>query len=97
MDPVMVPWITWRYGMQGILYWDMKHWSEVKSPWTDAVTFMSGYFCSEGRVLNGEGSLIYPGSETRQNTGQANVDGPVPRFGSSYFAKASKTTSICGC
>jgi len=30
--PVMVPWITWRYGMQGILYWDMKHWSEVKSP-----------------------------------------------------------------
>jgi hypothetical protein len=38
---------------------------------------MSGYFCSEGRVLNGEGSLIYPGSETRQNTGQANVDGPV--------------------
>jgi hypothetical protein len=77
MDPVMVPWITWRYGMQGILYWDMKHWSEVKSPWTDAVTFMSGYFCSDGRVLNGEGSLIYPGSETRQYTGQANVDGPV--------------------
>jgi len=77
MDPIMVPWITWRYGMQGILYWDMKHWSEVKSPWTDPVTFMSGYFCSDGRVLNGEGSLIYPGSETTQYTGQANVDGPV--------------------
>jgi len=28
-------------------------------------------------VLNGEGSLIYPGSETTQYTGQANVDGPV--------------------
>ena len=77
MDPLMVPWITWRYGMQGILYWDIKHWSEVKNPWTNPVTFMSGYFCSDGRVLNGEGSLIYPGSETRQYTGQANVDGPV--------------------
>ena len=77
MDPLMVPWITWRYGMQGILYWDMKHWNEVQSPWTDAVTFHSGYFCSEGWVLNGEGSLLYPGSETRANTGQANVDGPV--------------------
>jgi hypothetical protein len=77
MDPVMVPWITWRYGMQGILYWDMKYWSEVKSPWTDPVTYRSGYFCSNGGVLNGEGSLLYPGSETRQYTGQANVDGPV--------------------
>ena len=76
MDPVMVPWITWRYGMQGILYWDMKHWTEVKSPWTDPVTYQSGYFCSRGGVLNGEGSLMYPGSETRQYTGQANVDGP---------------------
>jgi hypothetical protein len=28
-------------------------------------------------VLNGEGSLLYPGSETKQHTGQANVDGPV--------------------
>ena len=77
MDPLMVPWITWRYGMQGILYWDMKYWSEVKSPWTDPVTFMSGFFCSDGGVLNGEGSLLYPGSETKQHTGQANVDGPV--------------------
>jgi hypothetical protein len=76
MDPLMVPWITWRYGMQGILYWDMKDWSEVKSPWTDPVTYKSGYFCSKGGVLNGEGSLMYPGSETRQYTGQANVDGP---------------------
>ena len=77
MDPLMVPWITWRYGMQGILYWDIKHWNEVKSPWTDPVTFHSGWFCSEGGVLNGEGSLLYPGSETRRNTGQSDVDGPV--------------------
>ncbi len=77
MDPVMVPWITWRYGLQGILYWDMKYWPEVKSPWSDPVTYKSGYLCSNGGVLNGEGSLLYPGSEVRQNTGQADVDGPV--------------------
>ncbi len=77
MDPVMVPWITWRYGLQGILYWDLKDWEEVESPWTDPVTFRKGTECSGGGILNGEGSLLYPGSQTRQYTGQANVDGPV--------------------
>src|SRR6185437_3503527 len=30
-----------------------------------------------GRNLNGEGSLLYPGSRVRRYTGQKNVDGPV--------------------
>src|SRR5579884_535546 len=77
MDPVMVPWITWRYGLQGILYWDVKFWSQTVDPWLNPDTYLEGYFCSEGHVLNGEGSLIYPGSEVRKYTGQANVDGPV--------------------
>ena len=77
MDPVMVPWITWRYGMQGILYWDVKFWSMTPDPWVSPVTYPEGYFCSDQHILNGEGSLLYPGSEVRQHTGQANVDGPV--------------------
>ena len=77
MDPVMVPWITWRYQMQGILYWDMKFWSQTPDPWLSPVTYLSGFLCSEGYVLNGEGSLLYPGSGVRQYTGQRNVDGPV--------------------
>lgn len=77
MDPVMVPWITWRYGMNGILYWEINFWSQTPDPWIDPVTYLSGFLCSEGGILNGEGSLIYPGSHTRRYTGQKNVPGPV--------------------
>ncbi|MDQ2775137.1 MAG: DUF4091 domain-containing protein [Acidobacteriota bacterium] len=77
MDPVMVPWITWRYGMQGILYWDVKFWSMTPDPWVSPVTYPEGYFCSDQHILNGEGSLLYPGSEVEQYTGQRNVNGPV--------------------
>ncbi len=77
MDPVMVPWITARYNMEGILYWAINFWSETPNPWLDAVTFISGFVCSEGHVLNGEGSLFYPGDFTKSYTGQPNVNGPV--------------------
>src|SRR4029079_13241000 len=77
MDPVMVPWITWRYGLNGILYWDLKFWSQTADPWLDPVTYLSGFLCSNGYVLNGEGSLIYPGDRTRKYTGQKDVNGPV--------------------
>lgn len=77
MDPVMVPWITWKYGMNGILYWALNFWPETKDPWLDPVTFLSGFLCSEGFVLNGEGSLLYPGDRTKRYTGQKAVNGPV--------------------
>jgi hypothetical protein len=77
MDPVMVPWITWRYQLQGILYWDVKFWPQTVDPWLNPVTYLEGFFCSEGRTLNGEGSLIYPGSEVHRFTGQKDVNGPV--------------------
>lgn len=77
MDPVMVPWITWRYGMNGILYWDLVYWAQTADPWLNPVTYLSGFFCSRGGVLNGEGSLLYPGSRARRHTGQRDVDGPV--------------------
>ncbi|MEO9022952.1 MAG: glycoside hydrolase domain-containing protein [Ginsengibacter sp.] len=77
LDPVMVPWITYRYQMKGILYWAMNFWSETPDPWLDPVTFISGFLCSGGYVLNGEGSLLYPGDHTKKYTGQPDVDGPV--------------------
>ena len=77
MDLVMVPWITARYDMDGILYWAINWWSQTSNPWLDANTFHSGFLCSDGWVLNGEGSLWYPGDYTREYTGQPNVDGPV--------------------
>lgn len=77
LDLVMVPWITSRYGMDGILYWAMNFWSQTPNPWLDASTFHSGFLCSGGWVLNGEGSLFYPGDDTERYTGQPNVEGPV--------------------
>ncbi|MEO9005474.1 MAG: glycoside hydrolase domain-containing protein, partial [Ginsengibacter sp.] len=77
LDLVMVPWITHRYKMEGILYWAMNFWSQTPDPWLDPVTFISGFVCSDGYVLNGEGSLLYPGDHTKRYTGQPNVDGPV--------------------
>jgi hypothetical protein len=77
MDPVMIPWITWRYRMNGILYWALNYWPQTPDPWIDPVTFLSGFLCSDGYVLNGEGSLIYPGHRAKRYAGQRNVDGPV--------------------
>jgi hypothetical protein len=77
LDPVMVPWITARYHMNGILYWAANFWNQTPDPWLDPVTFISGFDCSDGYVLNGEGSLIYPGDRTRRYTGQPDVNGPV--------------------
>jgi hypothetical protein len=77
LDPVMVPWITARYHMNGILYWATNFWNQTPDPWLDPVTFISGFDCSEGYVLNGEGSLIYPGDHTKKYTGQPDVNGPV--------------------
>lgn len=78
LDPVMVPWITARYKMDGILYWATNYWTQVENPWLDPVTFHSGFLCSDGYVLNGEGSLVYPGDSVERFTGQPDVDGPVP-------------------
>lgn len=77
MDLVMVPWITAKYDMDGILYWAINWWSQTSNPWLDANTFHSGFLCSDGYVLNGEGSLWYPGDFVESYTGQPNVDGPV--------------------
>ena len=77
MDPVMVPWITWKYGMNGILYWALNYWPQTRDPWLNPVTYLSGFLCSGGFVLNGEGSLLYPGHQVPRYTGQKSVIGPV--------------------
>ncbi|MDR2894905.1 MAG: DUF4091 domain-containing protein, partial [Alistipes sp.] len=77
MDMVMLPWITARYQMDGILYWAINWWSSTVTPWIDADTFPSGFLCSDGWILNGEGTLWYPGDNVRQYTGQPDVEGPI--------------------
>jgi len=77
MDMLMLAWITARYEMHGMLYWAMNYWSQTVNPWINANTFLSGYLCSNGWVLNGEGTVFYPGNFVRRYTDQPDVEGPV--------------------
>ncbi|MBI3667468.1 MAG: DUF4091 domain-containing protein, partial [Acidobacteria bacterium] len=79
------PWINFRYGLTGLLYWTTAYWEEIQargaSPWTDPCSYRSGASC-----FNGDGMLVYPGKEVNylipQNAyGQASsasVYGPIP-------------------
>jgi len=50
-------WISWRYGIRGLLYWGgMSYWRQTPDPWTDAWTYGR-----EKLVYNGEGTIVYPG------------------------------------
>ena len=50
-------WIGWVNRVNGLLYWQMTHWTEVADVWTDVRTSRWG-----GYVFNGDGSLFYPGN-----------------------------------
>jgi len=58
----VAPWLNWRYGVTGLLYWSSVYWDSPKrNPWHDP-----GF-----RVRwNGEGSLFYPGED-------AGIEGPI--------------------
>jgi len=58
-------WMSWRYGLTGILYWSPVWWRATPDMWTDPGTYRVNK-----DVYNGEGALIYPGSE-------AGLNGPV--------------------
>lgn len=56
LDCRIWPWMTWKYDLDGILYWTVSNWQPVPDPLQDASFFNGG----EG-VANGDGELIYPG------------------------------------
>jgi hypothetical protein len=58
-------WLSWRYGLTGMLYWSPVWWSVTRDMWNDPATYRVGR-----DVYNGEGALFYPGVD-------AGVDGPV--------------------
>ena len=58
----VAPWLNRRYGITGLLYWSVVYWgSPDRNPWQDP-----GF-----RIRwNGDGALLYPGSD-------AGIDGPI--------------------
>jgi Domain of unknown function (DUF4091)/Family of unknown function (DUF6067) len=48
-------WVSWRFGITGLLYWSATNWASSSDVWTDPVTYENQY--------NMEGSLLYPGTD----------------------------------
>jgi Domain of unknown function (DUF4091)/Family of unknown function (DUF6067) len=46
-------WISWRFGITGLLYWSTTNWPSTQDVWTNPITY--------GDQYNMEGSLLYPG------------------------------------
>jgi Domain of unknown function (DUF4091)/Family of unknown function (DUF6067) len=46
-------WISWRFGITGLLYWSTTNWASTRDVWTNPLTYRDQY--------NMEGSLLYPG------------------------------------
>jgi hypothetical protein len=56
-------WISWRFGITGLLYWCATNWASSQDIWTNPVNYENQY--------NMEGSLLYPGVD-------AGVQGFIP-------------------
>jgi hypothetical protein len=48
-------WISWRYGLTGLLYWTGTYWDKTPDVWRNPLTYNDAY--------NYEGSLFYPANE----------------------------------
>lgn len=66
-DPRILPWLSWKFGAQGILYWGTNDWAgkpycenvgheDPADRWPHRPWFTNPY-----RPVNGEGYLLYPG------------------------------------
>lgn len=59
MDLRMYHWMTWRYGLNGILYWSTMYWQD--NPWQTPMSMTPGH---TGNWGNGDGHLLYPAVRT---------------------------------
>lgn len=56
LDDRIWPWMTWKYNLDGMLYWSVSSYSNTTDPLKQAPAFLGG----DG-AANGDGQLIYPG------------------------------------
>ncbi|MBC7460912.1 MAG: DUF4091 domain-containing protein [Thermoleophilia bacterium] len=59
--PRALGWLSWRYGVEGLLYWSATHWHDVEDPYRDPATYRE-----TDVVGNGDGVLLYPGAPVGQ-------------------------------
>jgi hypothetical protein len=85
LDLRITPWINYRYGVEGLLYWTTSYWNEIRargaSPWTDPCSVKERFTC-----FNSDGVFVYPGKEVNYiiprgayaSASPSAVYGPVP-------------------
>ncbi len=71
LDHRILHWITWRYGVNGILYWSATYWRD--NPWETAMSLTPD---GKGKWGNGDGRLIYP--PVKKPSAKFIDKGPVP-------------------
>lgn len=71
IDHRILHWITWRYGVNGILYWSATYWRD--NPWEIAMSYTPD---GKGKWGNGDGRLLYP--PVKKPSDQFVDKGPVP-------------------
>ncbi len=81
-------WMTWKYGIEGILIWQSNLWTTgmaypdaPQNPYEDTMSWMTGYGTKPGEKRpwgNGDGRFMYPPEAAADaNPGCPVLDGPV--------------------
>jgi hypothetical protein len=66
VDHRLLLWQTWKYGVQGFLYWGTCVWRdnlEGEQRWPDVAWKPATWRNDAGQPHNGDGQLIYPGPD----------------------------------
>ena len=71
VDHRVIPWLTWGYGLNGLLYWEVNYWRD--NPYTTSMSYTPD---GKGKWGNGDGQLLYPPTNDPSNKFLA--EGPVP-------------------
>jgi hypothetical protein len=71
IDQRILTWITWRYGVNGILYWSATYWRD--NPWETAMSYSPD---GKTKFGNGDGNLLYP--PVRKPSDEFVDKGPIP-------------------
>jgi len=82
------PWISYQYGLKGILVWRANYWSSptvfpadhVQNPWKDPMSYTVGYGTPYGQVNywgNGDGRFLYPPNRDPNRDRPKYLCGPI--------------------
>ena len=82
------PWMSYRFGLKGILVWRADYWSSptvfpadaVQNPWKDPMSYTVGYGTPYGQVNywgNGDGRFLYPPNRDPNRDRTKYLCGPV--------------------